>query len=483
MKAYNPRNALLFVAGIAALLISIGPANAQTLGEALGATNLVWTTGGDVPWLVETTNTYNGNAAAAQSGITQSNQISWLETTVVGPATISFWDLELVSGFFSPSFTINGVSPNSGYFVNSWNQSIYDLGTGTNVLLWTAQNAWFGNGTGTSFIDEFSVSQARPLSIEYQPYGSTVYSGTDASISVQAIGTPPYQYQWYLNGTNIVGATNSLLVISQTTTNDTGLYSVLVTNSQGSVLSSNALLTVLPPSPPIFIWEPEDTVAYVGQSFYWYASVDGSPPFTYQWLKNGTNLPGATSESLSLPSPTFADAGSYALVVSNSFGSIESTNAVLTVIQPVAPTITNQPRSLDVATGVNTWMTVGATGVPAPSYAWTDASLPPAPPSQFPPIPPVNNPSGTKSFKNVTATNAGVYYATASNYGGQAVSQEALLTVLPAITNAATWNQDAVDLFVTNGLAFLARGTNGLAILSVTNPASPQLLGTFPTTG
>ncbi len=56
------------------------------------------------------------------------------------------------------------------------------------------------------------------------------------------------------------------------------------------------------------------------------------------------------------------------------------------------------------------------------------------------------------------------------------------MTVLPPITNVVTWNQDAVDIFVTNGLAFLARGTNGLAILSVTNPASPQLLGTLPTT-
>lgn len=487
------RNTLIVLAGIiASLAISTPLSLAQSLGEALGATNLVWTTGGDAPWFVETTNTYDGNAAAAQIGIVLSNQTSWLQTTVVGPATIDFWsygEFDLSNQFcLGWAFTINSpvpqILPAPGQpfpGIPPWEESIYDLGAGTNVLLWTAVGERAGSENCYLDIDNISISPPRPLSIQRQPGSATNYSGTLIFLSVTAIGTPPLQYQWYFNGTNILGATNNLLRITGATTNNTGVYTVLVTNSQGSVLSSNATITILPPSAPFFTGEPSDTVVYTGQSFTWTAGFDGSPLFYPQWTKDGTNLPGAIDRWLTFPDVSLSDAGTYTLIISNSWGVVESTNAALTVIQSVAPVFTNQPRSLDVAEGVNTWMRVGVSAVPDPDIAWGTVSTPPvvSPPGLVPQF--LQSQLSTLSFNNVTATNAGVYYAVANNYGGQAASQEALLTVLPPITNVVTWYQDALDIFVTNGLAFLARGTNGLSILSVTNPASPQLLGTFPT--
>jgi len=461
---------------------------AQTLADALDTTNLVWTTGGDAVWFAETTNTYDG-IDAVQSGSVYSNQTSWLETTVVGPATISFWSFTQwpPSGFtsFTWRFTVSGTESSAGIVmvVPPWSQQTYDLGEGTNVLHWTA-SVWPG-GTASGFVclDEFAVSPPRPLAILYQPQDTTCYSGSTVALAVTAVGTPLLQYQWRKDETNITNATNSWISFTEATTNDSGVYSVVVSNSQASVVSSNALLTVLPPSPPFFTYEPESTSVYTRQSFDWWAAVDGSPPFTYQWLKDGTNIPNAVENFLALNNISPADAGSYTLYVTNDYGCVESSNAVLTVIASVAPVITRQPRSLEVAAGVNTWMSVGATGIPGPWYIWAREGSPPALPPSPIPLPISLNSNPQDLFKSVTTNDAGVYFVTVTNYAGSVVSQDALLTVLPAITNVGSWNQDAEDIFVTNGLAFLARGTNGLAILNVNNPASPQLLGSCGTLG
>jgi hypothetical protein len=74
-------------------------------------------------------------------------------------------------------------------------------------------------------------------------------------------------YQWWVNGTNLVkngggisGATTSVLTISNAQTNNSGNYTVIVTNSAGSVTSSNAVLTVAL-SPAIVVQPTNQTVA------------------------------------------------------------------------------------------------------------------------------------------------------------------------------------------------------------------------------
>lgn len=63
-----------------------------TLAEALNATYLTFKTGGDAPWFVESDTTLNGGEpAAAQSGDIGDRQTSWIETTVTGSGTFSFW--------------------------------------------------------------------------------------------------------------------------------------------------------------------------------------------------------------------------------------------------------------------------------------------------------------------------------------------------------------------------------------------------------
>lgn len=90
---------------------------------------------------------------------------------------------------------------------------------------------------------------ALPLkpAITAQPTNATVAFGGETSFSVSAIGAPVLWYQWRFNGGSIAGATNSSFSIATAQLADAGSYSVLVSNAYGSLLSSNATLTVLPP--------------------------------------------------------------------------------------------------------------------------------------------------------------------------------------------------------------------------------------------
>jgi len=74
----------------------------------------------------------------------------------------------------------------------------------------------------------------------------------------------------------------------------------------------------------------------------------GIPEPTYRWLKNGTNVPGATSATLAIPGAAATDSGTYSVVVSNSAGSVVSSAVAVTV--NTSPVASNAPASTTVNT-------------------------------------------------------------------------------------------------------------------------------------
>ena len=85
---------------------------------------------------------------------------------------------------------------------------------------------------------------AAPPTITTQPTNQTAFVGGNATFSVTAGGTTPLSYQWSFNTTNLLGATNATLTLTNLQFAQAGVYAVLVTNNYGSILSSNATLTV-----------------------------------------------------------------------------------------------------------------------------------------------------------------------------------------------------------------------------------------------
>ena len=136
---------------------------------------------------------------------------------------------------------------------------VHTMHVRTDGTLWAMGYNLFGRlGDGTITnrstavnVNKGLLSDAATLAfapaITAQPSSSTVISGGAASFSVVASGTSPLAYQWKKDGSSISGATSSTYTIASTQTTDAGSYTVVVTNSAGSVTSSPIVLTILAP--------------------------------------------------------------------------------------------------------------------------------------------------------------------------------------------------------------------------------------------
>jgi glucose/arabinose dehydrogenase len=87
--------------------------------------------------------------------------------------------------------------------------------------------------------------------ITVPPQSQSVIVGSNATFTVTATGTAPLAYQWQRAGTNLSGATTNILTLTNVTANSAGNYSVIISNSAGSVTSSVAVLSVILPPPQV----------------------------------------------------------------------------------------------------------------------------------------------------------------------------------------------------------------------------------------
>lgn len=172
---------------------------------------------------------------------------------------------------------------------------------------------------------------------------NTVYSGTMVTLTALDAGSPPFQYQWQDNGTNISWGTAGTLVITNAQIANSGSYTVVIANSYATNTSPALTLTVLPATPPVFLQQPSpaSSTNYQGGLITLTASATGSLPLQLQWQHNGTNIFNATSSTLTLASLQPFEAGNYTLVASNAFGVTNSLPAALTILPPPNPSALN----------------------------------------------------------------------------------------------------------------------------------------------
>jgi hypothetical protein len=156
--------------------------------------------------------------------------------------------------------------------------------------------------------------------------------GETAVFRVVADGTPPLSYQWFHDTVAIPVGTNATLVIPDLKPGDAGKYSVEVKNAFGSVLSPPAQLDVL--VPPFIITQPRSQTVNINDSVTFFVEAGGTPPLSYQWLRNGIIIPGATSPSFTIRGVQPQDGGSYRVVVANAAGAVSSDPALLRVNVP-----------------------------------------------------------------------------------------------------------------------------------------------------
>jgi len=180
-----------------------------------------------------------------------------------------------------------------------------------------------------------------PPAITAHPISRAVCAGGERTFFVTANGSG-LTYQWRKNGVNIPGATTNGLTLLNVTANDAGSYDVVVTNACGTATSTAATLEVN--TTLAITAQPVSLVRAAGQSAAFAVTASGGG-LSYQWRRDGVNIPGATSSSLAIASVTPSYAGSYDVVVTNACNSATSSAATLTVD---CQTITVHPVALPV---------------------------------------------------------------------------------------------------------------------------------------
>jgi hypothetical protein len=151
--------------------------------------------------------------------------------------------------------TAGGVSANH---IAKWDGNAWSaLGSGMNSTVWAlvadgAEHLFVGGefslaGTNVSFYIAEAVLLPSVPTILRTPPTQTAEAGATVILTVDAAGNPPPAYQWYLNGTNILGCANSSLVLTNMLFSQSGTYTVVVTNMYGAVTSAPMVLSVIAP--------------------------------------------------------------------------------------------------------------------------------------------------------------------------------------------------------------------------------------------
>lgn len=285
-----------------------------------------------------------------------------------------------------------------------------------------------------------------------QPQAVTLNDGGTATFSAAATGSG-LTYEWRKNGVPIAGATGTSYTTQPLTLADTGaLYTVVVSNSGGSVASQGARVTVLPVAPSIDV-QPASLGVDDGAEATFAVHVVGSSPLSYQWLRNGQPVLGANASALVLSPAVLADNGAtFSVQVTNAVGSIASTVATLTVAA-VPPRIDAAPQPASVVDGDVAVFSVTAHGSAPLAYQWSVNGQP------------VTGATDASYQRAASyADNGSLVSVTVSSAYGTATSTGVKLTVDP---RAAVFTREPQSVAMsTGGTASFTVNANGTAPMS-----------------
>jgi len=247
------------------------------LANALDGADLVWTTGGDANWFPQTSITHD-TVDAAQSGAIGDDRSTWIQTTVTGPGTLSFWwnvDSDDFLGYDYLEFTVDGNYENDIAGDWGWDSYSLHLGSGSHTLRWTYyKDSSDAAGLDAGFLDEVSFVPDTPPNtnlppvITVNPFSQTNYPGYNVALLATATSNAAITWNWYKvgNPAPISSATNALYIpASSGTAGVAGNYFAIATNSFGSATTTVATVTfqsaALPPD-----WSPAFTSPYVSNA-------------------------------------------------------------------------------------------------------------------------------------------------------------------------------------------------------------------------
>ena len=235
-----------------------------------------------------------------------------------------------------------------------------------------------GNGSADATVDHATATALitinHPAAVATNPTDQTACEGTSVSFTASSNGFPTPTVQWQVSSggpfTDIPGATSTTLTFTATAAQNGNQYRAVFTNSSGTATTTAATLTVN--TAPAVTTNPSDTAVCDGAMATFTAAASGSPAPTVQWqVSTGgpfSNIPGATSTTLSFTASTADNGKQYRAVFTNTCGSATTTAATLTINPSTSATT---PSDQTVCQGATADFSTTASGTGPFHYAWT----------------------------------------------------------------------------------------------------------------
>lgn len=235
-----------------------------------------------------------------------------------------------------------------------------------------------GNGSADATVDHQTVTAAiligAPAMVATNPTDQAACDGGSVTFTASASGSPAPTVQWQVSTggpfTDIPGATFTTLTFTATAAQNGNQYRAVFTNTGGTATTTAATLTVN--TAPTISLDPVATAVCDGATATFTAAATSSPAATVQWqVSTGgpfSDIPGATSTTLSFTATTAQNGNQYRAVFTNTCGSTNTTPATLTIN---ASTSTSDPADQTVCQGATANFSTTASGTGPFSYAWT----------------------------------------------------------------------------------------------------------------
>jgi hypothetical protein len=245
------------------------------------------------------------------------------------------------------------------------------------------------NGSVTSNNAELIVNASTVITAQPQAAATLpVCTGANFFRSVGATGSGTLTYQWRRDGTPIVGQTLNSISLSATAST-IGSYDCVVTGTCGTVTTNPFLVSLL--VPPTITTQPAATAQFCsGGNVQISVAASSTEPISYLWRRVGSVTNFGTTPSILVTS-----ANTYYCLVTNSCGTTQSANCV--VSQGANTAITTQPSNATGCLGTPASFTVAATGTNL-TYQWRKGTVNIA-----------GATSATYTIPSVAATDGGFY--------------------------------------------------------------------------
>ena len=222
--------------------------------------------------------------------------------------------------------TLNGFGANSYSWNNNVSNGVSFIPTTTQTYTVTGTN-----GNGCAGTDDVTITVVPAPLAQITPAGPlTLCPGGSIILSTGIAST----YQWRLNGSNILNATQQ-----NYTATAAGSYTVKVTNVNGCSVISAAVQVNLGTTPTASITANGPTAICAGSSVVLTSNAAAS----YQWLNNGAPIVNQTNQSLTVSAP-----GNYSVTITNAAGCTATSNIiqVSTAPNPVPVISANGPTAI-----------------------------------------------------------------------------------------------------------------------------------------